>query len=204
LLGVFRNDGPGSAALAYLLTVRAELGERAAGPRGSPATAAALDGAIADYRRALELRPGDDSIRASLVDALVTRGDLDGAREAARIERPGLALLVRQAALAVGADRARLRAQAEGLLALEAARGDARHAREAAMLAVADGDYERALGYARANFATQRELADVRVFARAAAAMRSAGDLRTLREWLARTGFADAVTEDFLATAARG
>jgi tetratricopeptide (TPR) repeat protein len=191
-----RDAAPDPVTHAYLLTVRGELGERAAGEGD-------LDAAIADYARALELQPGDDSIRASLADALAARGDRRAALSAVAVERPSLALLTRAALYAPDAQRGNLAARATALLALETARGDAAHAREAAMLALAAGDAPRSLDLARANFTTQRELADVRVLARAAAAARSAGDLRALRAWLAETGFADAVTERVLADAAR-
>jgi hypothetical protein len=55
------------------------------------------------------------------------------------------------------------------------------------------------LAAARLNFENQRELADVRVLARAAMQARDPEAQRSLREWLQDTGFQDAVTEDILA-----
>jgi thioredoxin-like negative regulator of GroEL len=183
-----------AVARAYFLTVRAELAERAN----------ALDRAVADYSAALSLAPLDDSIRASLADALVARGELAEADALLRIERPSLALVVRRAGCTGGAERARLRALATSWLELEAARGDALHNREAAMLALQDGDPVRALAAAEQNFASQKELPDVRVLARAATAAGDAAARARLAEWLRTTGFADAVTEEILGTRRRG
>jgi thioredoxin-like negative regulator of GroEL/1,2-phenylacetyl-CoA epoxidase PaaB subunit len=185
------HDG---ALRAYWLTVRGELHERAN----------QLDRAIADYGAALTLQPANDAIRATLADALVARGEPHEARELLDVERPGLALLVRRAACARGAERAKLRAQAAAWLALEAARGDSIHEREAALLALDGGDASQALRAARANFQQQKELVDVRLLARAAVAASDAAARRQLAEWLRSTGFRDAVTEEILAGAARG
>lgn len=182
------------AVHAYLLTVRGELAERAG----------ALDAAIADYGAALALDAGSDAIRAALADALLTRGDRSSARDVSNIDRPSVAILVRQALAAGDSARSELRQRAEGLLALERARGDAAHNREAAMLALAAGQVDVALVAARANFANQRELPDVRVLARAAARAHDAVTVQMLRDWLKTTGFADATTESVLANAARG
>jgi Flp pilus assembly protein TadD len=183
-----------AAVRAYLLTIRAELAERA---RDS-------DRAVDDYRAALALAPRDDSIRASLADALLARGDAAGADAVLDIERPSLALLVRRVACTRGAERARLHALASSWLELEAARGDALHHREAAMLALADGDAAAALSAAEKNFATQKELPDVRVLARATVAAGDAGARARLGEWLRTTGFGDAVTAEILGAPRRG
>lgn len=173
---------------AYLLTVRAELAERAS----------ATDRAVADYGAALSLAPLDDSIRASLADALVTRGEPAEADALLRVDRPSLALVVRRAGCAGGTERARLHALASSWLELEAARGDALHNREAAMLALQEGDPVRALAAAEKNFDSQKELPDVRVLARATIAVGDPAARARLAEWLRTTGFADAVTEEIL------
>ena len=194
LASLTMNPDPSQApTTAYLFTVRAELRERAND----------LPGAIADYRVALELAPRDDSIRASLADALAAQGDSPAAARLLDIERPSLALLVRHALVAQGTQRAELAQRAADWLALETARGDAVHNREAAMLALGAGNANAALVAARANFTVQKELPDVRVLARAAVAAHDAAAQEQLRDWLRRTGFRDAVAESVLSVTPR-
>jgi len=189
------NPDPSRAAIdAYVLTIRAELRERAHD----------LNGAITDYHAALALVPRDDAVRAALADVLAARGNALAARELLDVDRPSLALLVRRAAVAEGTQRDELRTRAADWLALEAARGDAVHNREAAMLALAAGDARQALAAAQANFAVQKELPDVRVLARAAVAAHDTAAQQQLREWLRTTGFADAVAENILSGVTRG
>jgi predicted Zn-dependent protease len=188
------RDAEPAAARAYLLTVRAELHERGADP----------DRAIVDYVAALALVPQADAVRAALVDALMAHGAPHDAAGLLGVERPSLALTVRRAACTHGSERSRLRAQAAAWLDLEAARGDALHYREAAMLALDAGDAARALAAARANFRMQRELPDVRVLARAALAAGDDTARRELEAWMHETGFRDALTEKLLAIPARG
>ena len=157
-----------ASARAYLLAMRA---------RAARTQRAISNGAIVDYGEALKLAPRDDSIRAALADALVARGDTGDARELLAIEKPSLALLVRSAALSEGARRAELSARAAAWLALEAARGDSPHYREAALLALVNGDAARRPGGRTRNFEMQKELADVRVLARAARAAHDAAAL---------------------------
>ena len=178
---------------AYLLATRAELRERGDN----------FAGAIADYRTALSLAPNDDSIRAALADTLAASGMVDEARETLSVEKAGVALLVRSAALTAGSQRAELASRAESWLALEAARGDALHFREAAMLALVNGEPVRALEAAQANFEIQKELPDVRVLARAARAAGDGAALSALRQWLADTGYRDSVTESIVGAASR-
>ena len=142
LLSAYPLRGEGAAASAYFLAVRAELHERAASP----------DRAVVDYSAALAFAPNMDSVRAALADALISRGAPRDAADLLDIERPSLALAVRHAACASGAERERLRSQASAWLQLEAARGDALHNREAALLALDGGDAGRALSAARVNF----------------------------------------------------
>jgi hypothetical protein len=186
--------GADASVRAYLLATRAELKER--------------DGwlveAALDYQAAVRLAPQDDSIRAALADVLTATGDFAAARDVLAVQRPGLALLVRDAALAQGAERATLMRRAQEWLRLEAARGDALHDREAALLEIARGAPEQALVAAQRNFQQQRELADVRLLARACVL---AGDQRAqaeLREWLEQNRYQDAVTENILGLRRRG
>jgi tetratricopeptide (TPR) repeat protein len=195
LLAVYPLDPAGDpAARAYFLTVRAELAERAD----------SIDRAIADYSAALGAMPNEDAIRAALADALIARGDTPEADALLNVERPGLALLVRRVSCTRGAQRERLRALASGWLELEAARGDALHHREAALLALELGDAARALEAAEKNFATQKELPDVRVLARAAVAAGDQDARRKLGEWMQSTGFRDAFSEAILGITRRG
>jgi hypothetical protein len=182
------NAVQAGASRAYLLAVRAELRERAQD----------LDGAIADYGAALAEAPRDDATRAALTDALWARGEAVDARALLEVERPSLALLTRLALYAASDERAGARAFAAAQLALESGRGDVVHGREAALLALDAGDARRALDAAQANFTLQRELADVRVLARAAVAARDTKAQRQLREWLESTGYHDAITENIL------
>jgi hypothetical protein len=190
VLGVSANADP--RATAYLLATRAELRERAG----------EIDGAIADYSASLTLAAGDDSIRASLADALAARGDAHEAVALLAIEKPSLALVVRSAVLSQESSRATLVARANAWLALERARGDAVHDREAAMLALLDGNPVHALDAARRNFAKQKELTDVRLLARAARAANDTAAVRALRRWLDDTGYQDVVTENILSATA--
>jgi Flp pilus assembly protein TadD len=194
------NPGEDAAARAYFLTVRAELQDRA----HSVDRASSINRSIADYSAALTAMPREDSIRAALADALIARGDLEDADALLDIERPSLPLVVRRVSCTRGAQRERLRALAAGWLDLEAARGDALHHREAAMLALAVGDAARALQSAERNFVVQKELADVRVLARAAVAAGDRTARRKLTEWMLATGFRDAVSENILGIAGRG
>jgi 1,2-phenylacetyl-CoA epoxidase PaaB subunit len=72
------------------------------------------------------------------------------------------------------------------------------------MLALAVGDDARALQSAEKNFATQKELADVRVLARAAVAAGDQDARRKLTEWMLATGFRDAFSENILGIARHG
>ena len=66
------------------------------------------------------------------------------------------------------------------------------------MFALANGDAAGALATARRNFEIQKELADVRVLARAACAADDAPALSSLQSWLRETGYRDSVTEGIL------
>jgi tetratricopeptide (TPR) repeat protein len=182
------------SARAYLLATRAQLRERGGD----------IAGAILDYREALKLAPRDDSIRASLADALAATGNVGEARDLLAIDKPSLALVVRSAALLEGARRVALLERADSWLALETARGDMPHWREMAMLALAKGELAHALAAARRNFETQKELADIRVLARAARAANDAPALSALQSWLRETGYRDSVTEGILDENPRG
>jgi hypothetical protein len=123
---------------------------------------------LLDHGRAgevLALVPGD-----TRVDALLLRLAL--AQRALR--KP-------EAAASIATLRARF--------AASRARGDSVHRREEARFALwLDDDPGRALALASDNWQVQREPADLRILAEAAAATRDAVAAETVREWLARTG----------------
>ena len=182
-----------AAIRAYWLTVRGELNERAN----------QLDRAIADYVAALALQPANDEIRATLADALVARGEPHEARELLAVERPGLALLVRRAACAQGAERDALRRRP---------RRGSRWRRRAAIRSI--GARRRcwpwmAVMHRRHCWRRGRILGAERTRRRATAgARRGGGERRRARQqlgdWLRSTGYRDAVTEEILAGAGRG
>src|SRR4029077_19086041 len=69
------------------------------------------------------------------------------------------------------------------------ARGDVGHRREEARFQLAlNGDAQAALRLARENWNVQREPADLRVLAEAAAATGDPGAREAVRQWLAQTG----------------
>jgi tetratricopeptide (TPR) repeat protein len=188
-LGTLPDD-----ARAYLLSAHAALEDRAG----------RHERAVAIYGEALSLAPEDDSIRCAMADVIAQQGDFVRARSIVAVENPSLTLLVREAAWSAGDRREGLMRRAQEWLELEAARGDAGHAREAAILALANGDAGVAIAAARRNFELQRELTDVRMLASAAVLAQDAEALRTLRVWIADTGFADVVTENILVRRSRG
>ncbi len=68
------------------------------------------------------------------------------------------------------------------------ARGDTVHRREEARFALwLDDDPARALALARENWDVQREPADLRILAEAAAAAKDAATMQLVRDWLATT-----------------
>jgi tetratricopeptide (TPR) repeat protein len=70
--------------------------------------------------------------------------------------------------------------------------GDSTHQREQALyLLEVRGDLPAALEYARRNWAVQREPADLRIYARAAASVHSAADCAQLAHWIAEVHYED-------------
>lgn len=188
LLEAIPSGEASDASWSYLLSVRAELAERAGDLRS----------AIAGYQRALRLAPHDDATRAALADALREYDEPALARRTLSVDKPSVALLVRAAALETGAARDALAARAREWLDLEAARGDAPHERELALLEMTLGASGPALAAARRNFRQQRELADVRALARAAVLAGDVAGQQELRQWLQRTRYEDRLTETIL------
>jgi tetratricopeptide (TPR) repeat protein len=176
-----------AALRAWRLAVTAEMAERL----GEDAAAAA------DLAAALRIDAGDPYLKASYADLLL------------RLGRPGevLALLAGCEAqdplllrLAIAARRAGSPAAQRWAQMYEERLGaaqrdrDLTHQREQALfLLEVRGDVGAALAAARGNWATQREPADVRLYARAALAAGSAEDRARLAAWLASTHYEDAV-----------
>ncbi len=184
-----------AAIRAYWLTVRGELFERAN----------QLDRAIADYGAALALEPQNDSIRATLADALLARGERHDARELLNVERPGLALLVRRAGVPP-APNARRCARRPSLAGPRSARAaiPSMHAKPPCWRWMAAMPRERCVGGA-GEFRAQKELADVRLLARAAvAAQRPGRAAASSPTGCAAPGIRDAVTENILDGASAG
>lgn len=173
------------ALRAWRLTVIAEMAERL-GDDGA---------AKSDLQAALLAADDDPYVKAAYADLLL------------RIGRPGevLTLLAGSQAqdplllrLAIAAHRLGS-PQARDLMQTYEARlhaadrdGDRTHERERALyLLEVRHDAAGALEYARRNWAVQREPADVRIYARAAARARSAADCALLARWIAETHYED-------------
>jgi len=173
------------ALRAWRLTVLAEMAERL----GDDAAAEA------DLRGALRLAADDPYVKTAYADLLL------------RTARPGevLTLLAGTEAqdplllrLAIAAHRIGNRQAAPWMRSYEerlrAAQrdGDRTHEREQALyLLEATGDAASALAYARRNWAVQREPADLRIYAHAAASARSAADCALLARWITETHYED-------------
>ncbi|MBN8479572.1 MAG: hypothetical protein J0L91_11470, partial [Burkholderiales bacterium] len=91
-----------------------------------------------------------------------------------------------------GARNAEERAELAARVDAARRRGDAVHRREEARYALTvEGDASRAVALARANFAVQKEPADLRLLVDAASAAGDASALALARAWIDRTGLVD-------------
>jgi tetratricopeptide (TPR) repeat protein len=175
------------ALRAWRLTVLAEMAERLGNDRA----------AEADLRTALLTADDDPYVKAAYADLLLRTGH----------PREVLALLAGNEAqdplllrLAIAGHRLGIpeatrwtRAYEERWRAAERD-GDNTHQREQALyLLEVRADAAGALEYARRNWAVQREPADVRIYARAAADAHSAADCARLMQWLGLTHYEDRV-----------
>jgi tetratricopeptide (TPR) repeat protein len=173
------------ALRGWALTTLAELAIQ----RGDDARAAE------HLRLVLALDPDDTYARAALADVLLAQHDpaaaslLLAGREA--IDN----LLVRRAiaeSRAHGPDAETLAKRMHERIAAAAERGDRVHQREEAMFVLAvDLDGPRSLAVARANWDVQKELADARILAEAAAAVRDPSAATPVIEWARATGVHD-------------
>lgn len=165
----------------------AELAER----RGDAATADAR------YRAALAAAPGDTYLLGARADFLLAHQRpaealalVDAhARADALLLRRALALRQLGQARRLQQDIAELSARFDAALR----RGDRVHQREQAVFTLhLLGDTRGALALALENWAVQKEAADARVVLEAALASRNPAAAKPVRQWLRRTGYADA------------
>jgi tetratricopeptide (TPR) repeat protein len=189
--------GPTAEVLAWALSVRADLAQRA----GELPEAQDL------LTRALALAPASDYTRLALADVLIARDRFAEAVNVLDTARPSVGVLLRRA---IAQSRIHAGHAPESLAALEerltvsAQRGERTHLREETRLALefpragAAADRQAALALAQDNFNVQRETEDIRLFARAAAVTRDPAALATLEEWLQRSHYEDIVVEQLL------
>jgi tetratricopeptide (TPR) repeat protein len=189
--------GPAAEVLAWALSVRADLAQRAG----------ALPEAQDLLTRAVALAPASDYTRLALADVLIARDRLAEAVEVLDTARPSVGVLLRRA---IAQSRTQAGYTPESLAALEerlavsAQRGERTHLREETRLALefpggdAAADRQAVLALARDNFNVQRETEDIRLFARAAAITRDPAALATLEEWLQRSHYEDIVVDQLL------
>lgn len=179
-----RADAP-APLRAWSATLLAEMAERLGDYRA----------AENHFRTALAIDPQDSYLLAAYADFLLERGRprevltlLDGRTQAdALLLRHALALA------ALAAPEARQQTAALGAR-FEAARrrGDTVHRREEARYALALArDPQEAVRLAKLNWAVQKEPADLRILARAAAASGDAEAARLVRDWLQRSRLED-------------
>jgi len=180
-----RNSMADPGLQAWACTLAAEIAAR----RGESADAEA------HFRTALALDRRDAYLRAAYADYLLDRRRAAEVVPLLRDETKNDALLLRlvlaEATLAGQAPDARSTfiAHREELAArFDAARrrGDSVHRREEARYALAlEGDVQRSLSLARANWAVQREPADLRILAEAAKAAGDTTALAGIDGWIA-------------------
>ena len=146
--------------------------------------------------------PEDAYARAALADVLIATGR---AAEASALlagrEQIDSALVRRAIAEHVshGPDEARVVQAMRDRIAAAAERGDRIHLREEARFALeVEADPPRALTIARDNWAVQKELADARLFAKAAVAAHDAKTAAPLVAWARATGVRDAELDRWL------
>jgi Tfp pilus assembly protein PilF len=178
---------PGSPAplRAWSTTLLAEMAERLGEHRA----------AEAHFRAALALDAQDAYLLGAYADFLLERGRAKDVQRLLAEHIAADALLLRYA-IALAATGSPEAAQHRNALAarFDAARrrGDVVHRREEARYALAlRGDARQALELAKLNWAVQKEPADLRILAQAAAASGDRDAARTVRDWLRQSGLED-------------
>lgn len=175
------EPGGDAAAKAWAETLLGEIADRS----GDPA-------AEAHFRAALAADPSDKYLVGAYSDWLLERKRpadvVPLVQNDARVD----ALLLRYALAQRALQRPELAATAAALRArfdASRARGDVIHLREEARFELhINGDTAAALRLARENWSVQREPADLRILAEAAAATGDAGARDTVKRWLADSG----------------
>ena len=166
----------------WALTRLAETEER----RGEHAAAEAA------YRRALALDISDGYLLAAYADFLLDRGRPAEVLALLKDKSRSDLLLLRLALAAQAAGDPALKARREELAARFAAarlRGDTVHQKEEARFALQlEGQAERALALALANYAVQREPADARIVLEAALAAKQPQAAQPVLKWMADSG----------------
>lgn len=190
LVGAARSGD--AAVRGWALTELAEL----AYMRGD------TDAAAAHLAGALALDPDDAYARNLLADILLaTHRAADASRLLAGREQIDSHLVRRAIAEhdRHGPDAARLVAAMRDRIAAAAERGDRIHLREEARFALAvDLDAARAVRTARDNWGVQKELADARLLAEAAAAANDRDAAQPVIAWARATGVRDATLDRWL------
>lgn len=176
------GGGASVAQRQWVLTRLAEIEER----RGATVPAEAA------YREALHLDRSDVYLLAAYADFLLDQGRpaevLTLLKDRARAD----VLLLRLALAAKQAQDPALAGWAADLSArfkAAQARGDTTHQKEEARFALAvQGQAERALALAQANYRLQREVADARILLEAALAARQPAAAAPVLQWMAASG----------------
>lgn len=151
------------------------------------------EAAEAHFRGALTLDPGDVYLLAAYADLLLARGDNEAVLELLRGHESQDVLLLRLAL--AGDDSAagrRWQRMLEARFEAAARRGLNTHRREHARFLLAQGDIQRALKLARANWQVQHEPADIRILLRAARAAGRPEAAQPALEWMREHGYQDA------------
>ncbi|MFO1397598.1 MAG: tetratricopeptide repeat protein [Burkholderiales bacterium] len=143
------------------------------------------------FRAALAADPRDLYTRGAYADWLLDQGRAQDVvalvGDDTRVDALLLRLALAQHALG-NRDAATTIATLRARFAASRARGDTVHRREEARCALwLDDDAPRALTLAKENWNVQREPADLRILAEAAAATHDAAALQVVRDWLAAT-----------------
>jgi len=146
-------------------------------------------------RRALATNPDDHVVALDLTDLLIATGHEAEALALLQTRPASDAYLIRKAQALLAVDPVQSTAVQAALrrrFGEADALGDRTHLRERADFELRFGDPRAALSAARENFRSQRELTDLSLVLRAAAAAHDAAGAREALEWLARTRTQDA------------